>query len=221
MQSNSTVVINCAGMGNRLGFGMPKALLRFGGKSILEWHLQELSWHSDVRVVVGFCAEDVIKNALKIRRDIVFVTNYQYRETGTMSSLALGAKWGAKTIISVDGDLLIPPSVLTKFCCQRSAAVIGITSTNTEEGIKVKLSQTNNIQKVMSFVKKGDMEWSGLLKVPVEFILDKNNIARGQSHIFQVIKKRLPITATKVNCFEIDTPQDYQQALLWAKDYML
>lgn len=223
MPIHSTVVINCAGLGNRLGFGLPKALLQFGGKSILQTHLTELAWHDDIRVVVGFRAEDVINDALQIRRDITFVMNHHYAETGTMASLALGARYGKKRIVSVDGDLLLPPGILTKFC-RRQSRCIGITPGKTEEGIKVEYSSNGERKFVKRFVsntksKALKMEWSGLLNLPKHYLLNEQEEGLGDEHVYFVIEKQLPIEAVVINCFEIDTPKDYENALIWAKEY--
>ena len=42
MQVSRTVIISCAGMGNRLGLGTTKALVEVEGKPLIMHHLEKL-----------------------------------------------------------------------------------------------------------------------------------------------------------------------------------
>ena len=57
MQVSRTVIISCAGMGNRLGLGTTKALVEVEGKPLIMHHLEKLKDERDIRVVVGYQAE--------------------------------------------------------------------------------------------------------------------------------------------------------------------
>ena len=46
-----TVVISCAGMGNRLGLGTTKALVEVDGKPLIVRHLEMLGDEEDIRYV--------------------------------------------------------------------------------------------------------------------------------------------------------------------------
>ena len=61
MDISRTVIISCAGMGNRLGLGSTKALVEVEGKPLIIRHLEMLKEEKDVRVVVGYQAEKVIE----------------------------------------------------------------------------------------------------------------------------------------------------------------
>ena len=78
MAVSRTVIISCAGMGNRLGLGTTKALLEIDGKPLIIRHLEMLEHERDIRVVVGYQAEAVIETVRKYRDDILFVFNHQY-----------------------------------------------------------------------------------------------------------------------------------------------
>lgn len=71
-----TVIISCAGMGNRLGLGSTKALVEVEGKPLILRHLEMLDGEKDVRVVVGYQAEKVIEVVKRYREDILFVFNH-------------------------------------------------------------------------------------------------------------------------------------------------
>ena len=79
MYENLTVVINCAGMGTRLGLGSPKTLLDICGKPLIIWQLDLLKNVKDIRIVVGYEAEKVIDVVTQFRKDIMFVFNYDYQ----------------------------------------------------------------------------------------------------------------------------------------------
>ena len=60
MKNNVSIVISCAGMGTRLGLGCTKALVEIEGKTLIERQLEILKDYDDIRVVVGYQAEQVI-----------------------------------------------------------------------------------------------------------------------------------------------------------------
>ncbi|MCM1297320.1 MAG: NTP transferase domain-containing protein, partial [Muribaculaceae bacterium] len=99
-----TIVISCAGMGNRLGLGTTKALVEVDGKPLIVRHLEKLKEEKDIRVVVGYQAEKVIEVVKKYRQDVMFVFNHDYRATGTGASVALAARYANEYILSLDGD---------------------------------------------------------------------------------------------------------------------
>ena len=63
----------------------------------------------DVRVVVGYQANEVIKEALKFRSDVIFIYNHSYFETKTGASFYLGSRHANDLVIEYDGDLLVHP----------------------------------------------------------------------------------------------------------------
>ncbi len=77
MSSVKSVVISCAGVGSRLGLATTKALVDVGGISIIGRQLEMLRDVEDIRVVVGYQAQDVIIEARKYRNDIIFVYNHE------------------------------------------------------------------------------------------------------------------------------------------------
>ena len=44
-----TVIIAAAGSGSRLGFGLPKCLVKIGGHAIFEYQLKAFEWADDIR----------------------------------------------------------------------------------------------------------------------------------------------------------------------------
>ena len=81
MGFSRTIIISCAGMGNRLGLSTTKALVEVEGKPLIVRHLEMLDKETDIRVVVGYQAEKVIETIRKYRNDVVFVFNHDFRNT--------------------------------------------------------------------------------------------------------------------------------------------
>ena len=109
MSSTKSVIISCAGIGSRLGLATTKALVNVNGHSLISWQLELLKNVEDVRIVVGFQANEVMKEVRKYRNDAIFVFNHNYFETKTGASFYLGAKDGNEYALELDGDLLVHP----------------------------------------------------------------------------------------------------------------
>ena len=92
MSSIKHAIISAAGMGTRLGLNAPKCLLQFNGISIIQHQLDLLKDIEDVRIVVGFMEESVVKTVKAIRSDVVFVRNPFYQTTSNNYSISLGTK---------------------------------------------------------------------------------------------------------------------------------
>lgn len=114
MSFSRTIIISCAGMGNRLGLGTTKALVEVDGKPLIIRHLEYLKEESDIRVVVGYQAQKVIETVTAYRKDVLFVFNHDFRNTGTGSSVVLASKYANEYILSLDGDMLIHPEDMEK-----------------------------------------------------------------------------------------------------------
>lgn len=211
MSLSKTVVINCAGVGSRLGLGITKALIEIEGKPLIEWQLEMLEEVDDVRVVVGYQADQVINQVLKIRKNVTFVFNHDYLTTGTAASLSLGARYAKGLVISLDGDLLIHPYDFRSFL-DSNEEMIGYCVPTTEDPVLVDIIKDGSKEMVTNFSRdSGEYEWSGLVQI------DANNLKSGTGHVYQVLEPFLPIKATPIRCQEIDTPSDYDAAIMWVR----
>jgi len=66
MSSVKSVVISCAGIGSRLGLGLTKALVQINGRSLISWQLELFKDVEDIRIVIGFQANDIIEEVRNI-----------------------------------------------------------------------------------------------------------------------------------------------------------
>jgi choline kinase len=116
-------VILAAGQGSRLaGFnpqGHPKCLLSFGGRSLLERHL-DLLYRLGVRqadLVLGYEADQVIEHVgrLKARPDVAFHYNPRYQQGSVISLWAARETLESGTdILLMDADVLYHPAILER-----------------------------------------------------------------------------------------------------------
>lgn len=209
-----SLVISCAGIGSRLGLSCTKALIDFYERPLIQWQLQNFKDVEDIRVVVGFQSEEVIKAVREVRNDVIFRFNHDYFSTGTGKSLYLGSKFSNELIIAWDGDLVVHSEDISK-CLEGDNEYLGISSPVSEDSVFVLLD--NNGVNVIEFVReqKSEFEWSGPARLKAVRIEDNDN------HVYSGLIKQLPLPALKIRAFDIDTPIDYGYAKNTFKDYQL
>lgn len=199
-------------MGNRLGLGTTKALVEIDGKPLIVRHLENLKDEKDVRVVVGYQAEKVIDVVRKIRRDVVFVFNHNYRHTGTGASVALAARYANDYILSLDGDLLVHPEDMQKILeCDHEFVSGGVPET--DDPWMLQTYRENGKEYVSAFSRNiGSYEWNGITQMKSKKMLT------GTGHVFQLIEPYLPVPFMELRTREIDTINDYERAVTWVRN---
>lgn len=199
-----SVVISAAGVGSRLGLGQTKSLIRLADKSLIETQLDQFVGVHDVRVVVGFQAQDLIDAALSQRRDVIFVFNHDYFHTKTGASLYLGAKHANEWVVAWDGDLLVHPDDIAE-CLLGGQTYVGVSQKTSEDTVFVKLDEQHQ---VMAFTEEeGDYEWSG----PACFHRSQLHFTSG--HVYSLLEPLLPLPCKIIRARDIDTYEDYKRAL--------
>lgn len=212
MGFSRTVIISCAGMGNRLGLGTTKALVEIDGKPLIVRHLEMLKNETDVRVVVGYQSEKVIDVVRQYRKDILFVFNHNYRRTGTGASVALASHYANDYILSLDGDLLVHPEDMKKILACEHEFVSG-GSIETDEPWMLQTYEEDGREYVSGFSKNdGRYEWNGITQMKSQKMMN------GSGHVFQLIEPYLPVPFMPLRTREIDTINDYERAVDWVKN---
>lgn len=210
MSSAKSVIISCAGIGSRLGLAKTKALIDIGNKTLIRWQLELFKEVEDVRVVVGFQANDVIREVKKYRNDVIFVYNHNYFDTKTGASYYLGARDGNELAIEIDGDLLVHPDDI-KLLLETNGEWIAYTDKMSDNPIYCK---TNENGEVLSFSnEQGDYEWTG------PCCINKNKLKFSSGHVFNQLEPYLPMKGIKIRACDIDTYDDYQRALQFIKEW--
>jgi 2-aminoethylphosphonate-pyruvate transaminase len=114
-----TAIILAAGVGCRLGRAVPKVLLEFGGKSLLERHLSALNANNvwNVAVTVGH-RPDLIRAELRrlgVLDRVALIENPRYREGSVVSLAVQRAQLEAgKPVLLMDGDVLYDGRMLAR-----------------------------------------------------------------------------------------------------------
>lgn len=217
MQTIKHAVISAAGMGSRLGMNMPKCLVDIGDKKIIDYQLELLKDVEDVRIVVGFMEEKVIDYVRKIRDNVIFVRNPDYRTTTNSYSVYLATHNLIEPFLSIDGDLLIEESSFNNFIshCDGTESIIGITKSKTEEAVFTRLDEQGSY--ITEFFRQPvqPFEWSG-----IAYIKDIKIMQNG-GYLYRELEKHLPLKAIEIDCYEIDTPEDLSLAVNEFKSVVL
>jgi 2-aminoethylphosphonate-pyruvate transaminase len=114
-----SAVILAAGVGRRLGQAVPKVLLEFGGKSLLERHLTALRANNvqNVAITVGH-RPDLIRAELArlgMLDRVALVENPRYREGSVVSLAVQRARLAAGTpVLLMDGDVLCDSRMIAR-----------------------------------------------------------------------------------------------------------
>lgn len=207
---NKTVIISCAGMGTRLGMNTPKCLVDVGGKSLIEMQLNQLQDVDDIRVVVGFKKDEVIKKVKEINPNVKIYVNDNYKNTGTAGSFWSAIDGTEKDfVMAIDGDLIINPIDMAHLIESEEEFVCG-EEKNTEDPVLVTLNGSNEVVKFSR--EEGTYEWAGVAQIR------KENLIKGDRHIYQIIKPLLPLPFKLIRAKEIDTPSDLESAKEWIKN---
>jgi choline kinase len=116
------VLILAAGVGRRLGDSkadLPKALLQFGGRSLLQRHFEILQSFAitDIAVTVGYLAESIRAEIarLGLQHQVRTIDNHRYRE-GSIVSLWSGREVleSGEPVLLMDADVLYDSRLMAR-----------------------------------------------------------------------------------------------------------
>ena len=200
------VVIAAAGKGNRLGAGLPKCLVEVNGHAIFEYLLKAFEWADEIRMVVGYKAEEVIKKVSSVNPKVVFIRNDQYAETTTLQSNFLGVEGLQQKVLFIDGDMII--SRQTAECLrleyEKDIEFVGVARDISEEPVYAKVENGEVIW--FDYNRQADGEWANVA------LLHSNRLEYNKTHFFVQIEKILPLKAVDIERLEVDTVADYEYA---------
>ncbi len=211
MSAIEHVVIAAAGLGSRLGHGLPKCLVQVEGKTLIERQLALFADVPDVRVVVGYMEHAVMEAVNRLDRNVIFVRNPDFRTTTTQDSYALGASGVRGKCLFLDADIVFEPESFAAFMVHSATTdfVIGITKAKTDDAVYAKVDHSSGRDlHVVDFTRleSSEYEWANVVSAPAE------TFHRGRGAVFETLREHLPIPAMPVVSYEIDTEQDLQRA---------
>ena len=205
-----SIVISCAGKGSRLGFQIPKCLVKIDGETIIERQLKQIKNVDEIIVVVGYKEDEVVNFVNSLNYNVKFAYNYDYEKTATGASFEIGANMAKNDfIIALDGDLLVHPEDMKLVLSTDDEFVCGESPT-TDNPVFMVLNERG---KTIDFNREhGELEWSGLAGIY------KKNIKPNEWYVCDVMKNILPAKTIHIRAKEVDTINDYNEAVRWVKN---
>lgn len=210
MPAAKSVVISCAGIGSRLGLATTKALVEIDGMTVIARQLQSLQKVDDIRIVIGYQANDVINEVRKYRPDAIFCYNHDYFSTKTGASFYLGSRHGNEYSIELDGDLLVHPEDMNMLLEQKGEW-IAYSDISSDDAMFVRVDDEGSVLSFSS--ESGDYEWTG----PACIRRDKLRYSSG--HVFNMLEPSLPMRGIKIRACDIDTYDDYTRAFDFVRSW--
>ena len=231
------VIILAAGEAKRLRpltLETPKCLLQVGGKSIIDYQIENLLAFGlkDVVVVTGFMAEKLETHLTTSFKNInwTFIRNDEYQTTFPAYGLWLTREHFKDEILYLNGDVICHPEIIRTVVesSHKSATAIQQTSWDEEE-VNVTIQKDSSlILDIGKHISKemSDGEFIGVTKIGKEFLAELENtltnfIERGDFKKFaadsinSTIQKGLEMHVCDVSylpAIEIDTPEDLERA---------
>jgi choline kinase len=213
MSPVKNAVIAAAGLGSRLGMGMPKCMISINNIPILAHTLDLLASHVETIVVVAGYREDlIIEYCQNHYRNVTVARNPDYATTNTAQSLSLGSQFISGKTIYLDGDLLIEKNSFSRFLklAHNVDLLVGITEAKTENPVFVECTPESQGEyltvKGFNREHKGHYEWANLF-VGSDKIMDGT-----LGYVYQRITEKLPAKGALIEVEEIDTPRDMMRA---------
>jgi choline kinase len=214
MQSIEGAVIACAGLGSRLGMGLPKCMIEVDGQTILSRLVRALRPHVPrIHIVVGYREDIVTEYCSRYYRDVVLVRNPDFRSTNTAHSLRLGSVGFSNKVLYLDGDLIINEESLTRFIenSVKTRFLIGITPAKSSQAVFVSTQQNENGDsielKAFHRSPSAKYEWANVFSGPPNILRD------GSGYVFESLQSILPARAQELQLFEVDTSEDLERAI--------
>lgn len=215
MQIVEGAVIACAGLGSRLGMGLPKCLIEIDGKPIISRLIESLQPYMErIHLVIGYREEMVADYCARHHRNVVLVRNPKFRDTNTAYSISLGSIGFHSKVLYLDGDLIISKQSIAAFIerANQTPVLIGVTKAKSENAVLANISTLGNDQMTITeFGRdlKSEYEWANIFSGAPEH-LTKSNTTNG--FVYQSLEPLLPLPACLLDLHEIDTPSDLQAA---------
>ncbi|MGG4400610.1 NTP transferase domain-containing protein [Paenibacillus amylolyticus] len=157
------LIILAAGVGSRLGAGIPKALVEIqSNRTILDQQIEnfrDIVGINNIIIVVGFKKEDIMYR----HRDLTYVFNSRYDKTNTAKSLLLGLEGiEGEDVIFINGDTFFDQQTAQDIGqCGRSSIMTNTEATSDEE-VKYKLDIEGYISELSKEVVDAQGEAVGI-----------------------------------------------------------
>lgn len=167
--SIETAVILAAGRNNQ--FKLPVALIEVDGTYVINRMISQLKMHDikNIIVVVGYMS-DYLKS--KLDSSIICVENPNYKETGTMASLAVAAPYIYDDFLLIESDIIIEDlgiQELMQFERKDCMLITAESGSRDEAFVEIKDNNIFKISKDICQLNKIDGEMIGVSKISNAF----------------------------------------------------
>lgn len=211
MRSPRHAVIAAAGVGSRLGLGVPKCLVEVRGRRIIDYLLDAVADIPCVRLVVGFRELEVMAHVRALRRDVLFVRNPAFLHTTTLQSLHLGVRGLNDPCLILDGDTIYDRPSLRRLCdlSADGAPTVGVSTDITDDPVYAAVSESAGGALTITGFSRTEVstyEWANVAVVSPSLLTDT------PTHVFQRLSAGLPMRAAVIERLEIDTEGDLRRA---------
>lgn len=226
------IVILAAGLGSRLGKGVPKALVEVAGKTMLEYQMKWVKMFNPEKVIVvsGYLHDDMKLFCEQKFPYAVIVENKRYREQNLYSLLAAKDFLNDDTLI-MNVDHIYPDAFAQRVAPQlkdvENYAIFADTERSlTDDDMKVFINSEEKVEKIskkltkwnagyigMTFIRKGFWE---------EYFSAAESVSENQKEkavVEMVIQELVTggnfpeiINSDNIKWYEIDTPQEHEFA---------
>lgn len=222
------VVILAAGVGSRLGHGLPKALVKLcDDKTILDHQLENLKsvGLEEVRIVIGYKGGLIKERHPKLE----YVVNSRYNVTNTSKSLLLGIEGLDEDVIWLNGDVVFDPRILHLIMEERGENLICVDNKKVgDEEVKYNLTSDGYIKKLSKTIQDGLGEAVGInyvkrgtLPTLRESLIECQDQDYFEKAIEKSIEKGERFKALNIRdnfCIEVDFPEDLEKARKYCKE---
>jgi choline kinase len=216
VQIVENAVIAAAGLGSRLGLGLPKCMLEIGDVTLLTRVVTQLeSLVERIHVVVGYREEMIITHCRRFHPKVVIARNPEFRTTNTAQSLAIGARHLSGKTLFLDGDLLFSPRSLSEFvrAAADSEMQVGVTPASSDHAVFANVETgSNGVLAITGFSRtdKSDFEWANV------FVGTADAMDGAEGYVYERLQEHLPLPARILELSEVDTEHDLARARKFA-----
>lgn len=107
-------------------------------------------------------------------------------------------------VISIDGDVLVNPDDFQRIL-NLEGEYLTISERHSTEPILIEVQDN----KANGFLRGSDFEWPGIAKIK------SNRLKNASGYTYETIEGLLPIPTVLIRSRDIDTPEDYEDAISW------
>ena len=218
-------LILAAGFGSRLGYDLPKALIEWNGRRIIDHQLENLAAAGieEVWVVLGFQSERVRTHVVGSWPKVRFVENPMYMDTNTAKSMLIGLRdIPPGDVVALNGDVVFDAAILDLLLevPDRTRLAVDPRICGDEE---IKYRVREGRLQALSKQVHGEGEAVGIN----QFAADDRELLEGalsyvemQAYFERAVEHMLPFTTHPIECveigdlraMEIDFPEDLEAA---------